>query len=95
MKRKINWSPHASYRYMLRFALRDLDKDEIEAEAEKQTFRIYEGYDKEYRSDKYKTIFQVRGIYVTVEKAEYPKSITIITLWESPKEEIELWEKKK
>ncbi len=78
---------------MLRFAMRDVTKEEIETE--KQVYKLYQGHDKEYKTDKYKTIFKIRDVYVTVEKAEYPNRLLILTAWESSKVEAEQWESKK
>ena len=94
MVMKIIWREHADIRYAERFALYDITKDEIEQEIEKQLVKISEGYDKYYKSEKFKTIFKVRGKMATVEKAERGKEIYIITLWQSSEAEIELWKKK-
>ena len=95
MKRRITWTPHADYRYAMRFARHDIMREELEQEIEKQEFRIAEGYDKEYRTNKFKTIFPMRNKFATVGKAETNREIIILTLWESSEEEVKLWEGKK
>ena len=92
---KVYWSKHAKKRFFERAVRYDLTEDEVELEVIGQKIKINEGFDEEYGTEKFKTIFKTRGIFLTVEKAEAEKHIRIITLWESSQEEIEKWQKAK
>ena len=95
MKRKSVWSDLAYMRYVERYAPLDIMRDELNIGIEKQEFRIDEGYDRNYNTNKYKTIFPLRDKFATVEKAETHSEIIVLTFWESSTREIELWRKKK
>ncbi len=95
MKKRVDWSLHAREEHTLRTVRYDITEDEVEREVEKQVVKIYEGYDEDYRAEKFKTIFQLRGVYITVIKTEGPKNILIITIWESSEKEVKIWKAKK
>ena len=73
----------------------DLTYDEIEVNVLRQSVRISKGFDTQYKTRKYETIFSLRDKMITVEKAGSKKWTYILTLWESSEKEVDLWKKGK
>lgn len=91
--RIIKWTEHANQRFLIRAAGLGLLSDDIEREVQKQEVKISEGISNDYPGEKFKTIFPAGGVMFTVEKAETEGKITIITLWLSSRQEVELWKR--
>jgi len=92
---KINWTRHASERFWERALIYGFSKTDFERVIKKQEVRVDCGFDGRYKKQKYETIGMVGGKLFTIQKAESPGEIVVITFWESNKGEVDLWLSKK
>ncbi len=84
----VRWTRHAKHRFAERAAMLGINYAEIELAIKKQKVRIKEG------KNKFKTVFRIQDALLTAVKAENPKFIYVLTLWEANEEEAEKWKKK-
>jgi len=78
-------------RFIERALLHNFERSEFEPQVKEQKVRIFEGIDHQFKKNKFKTIIEIANKFFTVQKAEDKEKIVIITLWESNKEEVDLW----
>jgi hypothetical protein len=87
----IIWTQHAMGRFIERALLYGLSRSDFEIKIKKQEVRIDCGVEPKYKKRKFETICEIANKFFTIEKAEDTKIIIVITLWESNKEEVDLW----
>ena len=85
---QIIWNRHSKQRFAERAAMHGINYAEIELRIKKQEVKIKQ------EKNKYKTVFKIQNILLTVVKAETLKYIHVLTLWEANEQEVELWRKK-
>lgn len=84
----VRWSKHAKYRFAERATKFGLNYGEIEQSVKKQEIKIKE------EKNKFKTIFELQGVILSVIKIETKKFIHVLTMWEANEKEAEIWKKK-
>jgi len=85
----IQWKQHAKEKFAERAIKSGINYGDIEFEIKKQEVKIQQG------KNKYKTIFKIQKILITVIKIEKNEKIGIITMWDSNKKEEQIWKKQK
>ena len=91
---EIFWKEHAKERFWERALLFGLNFAEAELALKKQKVKIFEGFDKKYKTNKYAFIEKFNNCFITFMKAESRKIIYVITLRESSEKEEKIWRKK-
>jgi len=84
----VRWSLHAKHRFAERAIKLGIGYGDIEFEIKKQKVKVKEG------KNKFKAVFEIRGVLLTAAKFENRKFIHVLTLWESNEKEVDLWKKK-